>query len=162
MLLLKIETIPGQSLVEHADAADAIQCDSFNFSVSRACLSNASNQERASGEVHISEMSFSKSMDSASNALASACADGTVLGDVELHVTRTVDKAETTYLKYVLSDTMVSSISASGHGGDGLPMESFSLNFTKITSEWTGQSADTTPAGVAAFEYDMKTKAAGA
>lgn len=162
MLLLKIESIPGDSLIPHADAPNAIQVDSFSISMSRSLLSNVSNQERAAGEVHISEMNFSKPMDSASSALATSCADGKLLGDIELHVTRTVDTAEVTYLKYTLFDAMVSNISASGSGGDSLPHESFSINFTKITSDWTGQGPDTVPAGTAPFAYDMKTKAVAA
>ena len=52
----------------------------------------------------------------------------------------------TSYLKIVLQNTLITSYSVSGHGGDpqARPTESLSLNFTKITYEMQASSPETT------------------
>jgi type VI protein secretion system component Hcp len=49
-------------------------------------------------------------------------------------------------MKLVLQNTLISSYSVSGHGGDAPsgPMESLSLNFSNITYETSPKSPDTT------------------
>ena len=59
-------------------------------------------------------------------------------------------------IKYVLGDAMISGISTSGSGGGDLPQESFSINFTTITSQMTQQNPDSTQKGVAPFGWDLK------
>ncbi|APW44421.1 Hcp family type VI secretion system effector [Rhodoferax saidenbachensis] len=162
MIFLKIESIKGQSTVAQADYTEAIEVDSYSFGVSKALLTNASNQERQAGEVNFSEMTFSKTMDQATNMLVDACAKGTALGDVEVHVTRTVGATEELLVKYVLFDALISTVSSQGSSGGQLPFDSFSINFTKITGDFTGQKTDSTAGGVSAFEYDLRTKEAGA
>jgi type VI secretion system secreted protein Hcp len=50
------------------------------------------------------------------------------------------------YMKIVLQDTIISSYSVSGQGGDShaKPLESLSLNFTKVTYETLPKSPETT------------------
>ena len=64
----------------------------------------------------------------------------------------------TTYMKLVLQNTLITSYSVSGHGGDTAsgPMESFSLNFTNITYETAPKSPDTTPRQM----YDLSLRGA--
>ena len=55
-------------------------------------------------------------------------------------------KDGTTYMRLVLQNTLISSYSVSGHGGDSPSgaMESLSLNFSNITYEASPKSPDTT------------------
>ena len=72
----------------------------------------------------------------------------TVQGTGKLIVIVFAKDAATPYLRLVLQDTLISSYSVSGHGGDSgtysQPMESLSLNFTTVTYETLPQSPDTT------------------
>ena len=67
-------------------------------------------------------------------------------GKGKLIVIAFVKEDGTTYMKLVLQNTLISSYSVSGHGGDthSGPMESFSLNFSNITYETAPKSPDTT------------------
>ena len=53
---------------------------------------------------------------------------------VKIHFLKTNKDKLASYLELVLTNTLVSNYSCSGHGGENhsTPMESFSLNFTKI------------------------------
>jgi type VI secretion system secreted protein Hcp len=63
-------------------------------------------------------------------------------------------------MKFVLSNAMVANISTGG-GGGGLS-DSFTLNFTKVTSEYTQQNTDSTKKGNASFGWDLATNTAAA
>ena len=99
-----------------------------------------SNREGSAPAVQ--EIVVSKYQDSVSTALFREALNGTG----KLIVIAFVKEDGTAYLKIVLQNTLISSYSASGHGGDShaRPMESLSLNFTKVTYETPPQSPDTT------------------
>jgi len=82
-----------------------------------------------------------KHNDSASTALFREA----LVGSGKLIVIVFVKGDETAYLKFVLQDALIASYSLSGHGADpSRPVESLSLNFTKMTYETLPQSPDTT------------------
>ena len=90
----------------------------------------------------IQEIVITKLLDSVSTALFREA----LSGKGKLIVIAFVKEGEAAYLKIVLQNTLITSYSVSGHGGDAQarPMESLSLNFTKITYEMPATSPDTT------------------
>jgi len=89
---------------------------------------------REASAVRVSEISCSKTQDCSSMGLLKAALWGEGK-KVNIHFVKTdKDKVET-FLEIELENTMVTSFSFSGHGGEGnsRPMEMFSLNFLKIT-----------------------------
>ena len=57
------------------------------------------------------------------------------------------------FITYTLSNVVLSSVSVSGGGGK--PVETMSLNFTKIKWELTTQKDDGSKEGTAASTWDM-------
>jgi type VI secretion system secreted protein Hcp len=61
------------------------------------------------------------------------------------------------YVKWTFSDILVSSFTTSGTGaGDELPMESISLNYTKIEVEYKEQKPDGSLAAGVRSGWDLK------
>jgi len=90
----------------------------------------------------VQEIVVTKFQDSASTALFREA----LSGSGKLIVIAFVKGDATAYLQIVLQNTLISSYSVSGHGGDNhdRPMESLSLNFAKVTYETLPRSPDTT------------------
>lgn len=58
------------------------------------------------------------------------------------------------FITYTLDNVVLSNVSVSG-GTGGKPVETLSLNFTKIKWELTAQKDDGTKEGVAGTSWDM-------
>ena len=82
---------------------------------------------------------------------------------VKIDFVKTEKDKQETYLTIELENTMLSSFSTSAHGGDGhsRPMESLSLNFTKIT--YTNNVTDPTNANAGKQQgfWDLATQTGG-
>jgi type VI secretion system secreted protein Hcp len=75
-------------------------------------------------------------MDISSNKLFQEATGGDMSADVTLKFTATTKDTVTTFLTYVLSNTGLSGYSVSTKGDN--PVESLSLNFTKIMITYSG------------------------
>lgn len=158
MIYLKIDSIKGNCTEE--PYKEQMIIDSFSHGVSQFLTTRPGNTERTSDGPQFSEMTFSKTLDSASPGLYQACTQNSKLGEATITVTRVEGGKVMETVKYVLGNAMVSNISTSGSGSGDLPSESFSLNFTSITTQMTQQNADSTKKGVSSFGWDLtKTEA---
>jgi type VI secretion system secreted protein Hcp len=149
-ILLSIKDIKGNAMID--GYADQIVVHSFSHAVSLPMGMDATNTERTLGRPNFQEFSFSKSTDQATPGLFAACAQGTKLGDATLSIGRNENGKFMLHMKYVLTNSMVSSIGTSGGGEMG---DTFSLNFTQMTSEYTQQNIDSTKKGNASFGWDL-------
>lgn len=157
MIYLKIDSIKGNCTEE--PYKEQMIIDSYSHGVSQFLTTRPGNTERTSDGPQFSEMTFSKTLDSSSPGLYQACAQNSKLGPATITVTRVEGGKVMETVKYVLGDAMVSNISTSGSGSGDLPSESFSLNFTSITTQMTQQNADSTKKGVSSFGWNlMKTE----
>lgn len=154
MIYLKIDSIKGNCTED--PYKEQIILDSFSHGLSQSLTSRPGNTERTSDGPQFSEMNFTKTMDSSSPGLYQACAGNLKLGTATVSVTRIEGAKVMSTISYVLGDAMISGISTSGSGGGDLPSESFSINFTTITSQMTQQNPDSTKKGVAPFGWDLK------
>lgn len=109
---------------------DWIELNSFQFGVARSVSSGAGGKTRESTAPSISEIVVTKVNDVASPKLYEDSLAGAFDTPVTIEMTQTTKKGTETYLKIELADCGISSYSISS-GGDA-PMESLSLNFTKI------------------------------
>jgi type VI secretion system secreted protein Hcp len=116
--------------VTTADYKGWIELNSFQFGVSRAVSSGAGGATRESSAPSISEIVVSKYLDSSSPKLYQDSLAGAFDTKVTIKMTSTTKNKVETFLTYELTDCGVSSYSQSS-GGDA-PVESLSLNFTKI------------------------------
>lgn len=133
-----------------------IELNSFQWGVGRGISSpTGSSSDRESSAPSISEIVVTKAQDVASSKLLNASLDGEGVTVIIDFCRNDKGKLES-YLKYTLTNTMVSGYSISS-GGDR-PSESISLNFTKF--EMSPKSATATNAdasGDAVVTYDMTT-----
>jgi type VI secretion system secreted protein Hcp len=154
-LVLSIDSIKGNSTLTGFE--DKIIIESFSHSVAMMMNHDVSNTERTMGRPTFSEISVSKMTDVSTPPLYAACAAGTKLGDVTLSVGRNEGGKFMLLLKYKMTNAMIANISTSG--GTGGAVDSLSLNFTKLTSEFTQQKPDSTSKGTSQFGWDLTTNA---
>ena len=113
-----------------------IQLDLAQFGVGRGISSSvAGSSMREASAPNVSEIVASKQTDGASGKLFKESFGGKAQ-EVKIDFTQTDNKGtHIAYLKYILTDTLVSSYSIGG-SSEGRPAESLSLNFTKIDMEY--------------------------
>ena len=156
VIILQITDMKGNCTIE--GHADQIILLSYSHSLSIPLSNDPANTERTAGRPNFSDMTFSKMTDQSTPALYAACAQGKKLGDAIVHIGRNEAGAFMSLMKYTLTNAMVADVSTSG--GGSMPVDSFTLNFTKIASEFTQQNADSTKKGTASFGWDLMTNKA--
>lgn len=95
------------------------------------------------GKVNVNDLSITKYVDAASVDLFLATCNGQHYDKMTL----TVRKAGTTPLEYLIitmEEVLVTSLSTGGSGGEDRLTENVSLNFAKVTVQYTPQKADGT------------------
>ncbi len=150
-ILLSIDSISGNSTLEGYEGKVIVE--SFSHGMSLPMGMDIANTERTLGRPSFSEISISKMTDVSTPAFFAACAAGTKLGDATLSTGRTQDGKFMLLVKYVLKNAMISTISTSGGGGGA--MDSLSINYTAITTEFTQQNDDSTKKGTSTFGWSL-------
>jgi type VI secretion system secreted protein Hcp len=116
---------------------DWIELQSFQWGVGRSIGTAArGSTSREHSEPSISEIVVTKLTDVASPKLFLDAVAGKLDSKVEVKFTTTTKGKVETFLTYKMENTGVSGYSLSS-GGD-MPMESLTLNFTKISYTFTG------------------------
>lgn len=116
---------------------DWIELNSFQWGVGRAIGTAARGSiSREHSEPSLSEVAVSKPTDVASPKLFLDAVAGKLDTKVTIKFTTTAKGKVETFLTYELENTGISGYSLSS-GGE-IPMESLSLNFTKISETFTG------------------------
>ena len=132
---------------------DWIELNSYSFGVGRGVGSaTGGSTNREASAPSISEVTVSKKMDVASAQLFQDATLGTLDTTVTLKLTTTTKNKTETFLVYELTNCGCSSYSISS-GGD-MPMESLSLNFTKIMMTFSGLDP-ATKASPKSATYDL-------
>jgi type VI secretion system secreted protein Hcp len=151
--LLELDGIKGESLDEKHK--DKIEIDSFSWGVS-----NSGNMGRGSGggtgKADFQDLIFTKQTDKSSPLLVKAAASGDHIKKAVLIARKAGGKAgQVEYFKITLEDVMVSSFTTGGNAGSSsIPVDSFSLNYTKMKYEYLPQKADGSLEGAIVAQYD--------
>jgi type VI secretion system secreted protein Hcp len=129
----------GSSTTKGHDGKDGwTELNSVQWGIGR-CITDASQgTEREASAPSGSEIVVTKPLDMASYRLF----EEGLFGDgktVTIHFTKTNKDQQDTYMEYVLSNTLVSGFSTNSSGDR--PVETVSLNFTKIEYNYCGQDA---------------------
>ena len=93
------------------------------------------------GKVQMQDFNFSARMSKASPNLMLACASGKHFKSAVL-TARKAGKPQAEFLTFSLSDVLVSAYQTGGAEGEVVPMDSVSLNFSKIQVEYKQQNPD--------------------
>lgn len=147
---IKIDGIDGES-VDDAHK-DWINLDSFQFKVEREIVVGEDGTRRASKAV-LSDLVLVKEVDKSSPLLFTEAVAGSPGRDVLIHLTKPSPEGDQIYLRYHLSDILVSSLSTSG--GDRLT-ESVGVNFPKVEIHYTPMTEDGKPGEPVSASYDER------
>jgi type VI secretion system secreted protein Hcp len=131
---MKLGDVKGESTdKEHKDW---ILIESMSSPIFRSIPEGARDMQRMRGDTTLGDVVVVRELDKSSTKLQEACANGTLYKEVEVHLTSQIGDKQETYLKYKLSDVIVSSYSFHGSAsGQPLPTEEVSLCYTE--AEWT-------------------------
>jgi type VI secretion system secreted protein Hcp len=136
---------------------ESVAATSVQWGVGRAVSTSFTSSGRETSTPNFSELVFTKMFDSASNDLALAAVKGTSFDEVTITFRKDTGEDQLDYLVYTLTDVLISSYSMSS-GGE-TPMESLSLNYTKIKGLYVKQADDHSAGSEHEFEYNLRTQA---
>lgn len=142
--------IKGSSTDEaHKEAIEVVSW-SHAFSQPTTAATKSSDQQATSRANHM-DFNFTKFFDNASDEFCKACWTGAQLEEVVMMCYRASGSTDagggaTDYLMITMNDVIVSNYSISG-GGDELPIESITLNYTKIEYKYKPVDMETGKAG---------------
>ena len=150
---LKIDGIDGESH-DHKHANE-IEISSWSFGETQGG-SHSSGGGGGAGKVVMQDFHFTMNTNKASPKLFLACANGEHIKSAKL-TCRKAGKDQQEYLSWTFSDLLVSSYQTGGSGGNGvLPVDSISLNFTKVEIGYKMQKPDGTLDAENKAGYDLK------
>ena len=149
--------VKGESTI--AGHATDMELLSYSIGVSNPVQPSPSNVGRTSGRPNFGEMVISKKLDATSVLLSFYCAQAKNLGKVSLYLVRQdsegANQQDLTYMTYDLEQTLISSVSVGGSGD--IPIETVTLNYSKITWTYTPQKDDMTAEGAIPKYWDQAT-----
>lgn len=151
---LKIDTIEGESDAKGFEKQ--MQIESFSFGATNSG-SAVQGTGLGAGKVSLQDFHFVVQNGKASPQLFLACAKGNHIPQAILTCRKAGgDGNPYTYLKVTFGDIVISSFQTGGSGGQILPMEQISFNFTNVTFEYFQQKPDGTVALTNTTSYDIK------
>jgi type VI secretion system secreted protein Hcp len=109
-----------------------------------------------SGKANFQDLSFTKYVDSASNALMLAAANGDHIKTALLTVRKSGGKAPLEYIKLTLKKVLVTSVSTGGSGGEDRLTENVTLNFAEMAFSYIEQKDDGTGKPAKDFKWNIE------
>ena len=155
-IFAKVDGIEGESRDERHK--NEIEIHSFSWGATNPGLL-AAGSGAGTGKVKIGDWNGTKAIDRAGVPLMIACASGKHIPTVVITLVKnSTDRPE--FLKITLTDVLVTSYSHSAADGADIPMESLSLNFSKMEWEFKEQNAQGQMVPVGKAGYDLRTSKA--
>ena len=158
---LKIDGIAGESV--NAKFRDYIVLDSFSWGESNAGHATiAAGGGAGAGKVSFQDFHFTSKINKATPPLMLACASGKHIANailIGLRTGQSETKGDFQFLKYTLTDVLVSSVVEGGSAGPEAPLDQVSLNFVKIEVEFKEQRPDGSLGATTSFAWNLRTNA---
>lgn len=149
---LKIEGIEGEST--DSKHKNEIIVESWSWGETQSGTSGYGGGGGA-GKVSMQDFQFTMKVNKATPKLMLACATGQHVPEAKL-VCRKAGGEQEEYMAVSMSDLLVSSYQTGGSAGDAIPVESITLNFSKIEVEYKPQKPDGTLDSPVKVGYDLK------
>jgi type VI secretion system secreted protein Hcp len=150
---LKIDGIPGESL--DSKHKGEIDVEAWSWGETNAVPPGGPGAGAGAGKVQMQDFHFTARTSKASPNLLLACASGKHFKSAVL-TARKAGKPQAEFLTFSLSDILVSSYQTGGTEGDVVPMDSASLNFSKIQVEYKEQKPDGSLGATIKAGWDVK------
>lgn len=157
ILMKPSEDIKGECLLKGHE--QELELLSYNHGLAMQVTSDQSNTARTSGKPMLGEFSVTKYMDAASPKLYDYLLRGADIGTVTVTIGRNDDGSVLPLIVYTLEETLISNISTGGGGGDK-PVETLSMNFTRIQWEYKQQDPGVEGKGAVTAVWNIKTNTA--
>lgn len=138
---------------QQAGHADEVSVSSVQWGAARAV--SLLGNSRETSVPNVSEMVFTKYVDSASNDLAMACLKATPLDEIVVSFVKDAGDEHIDYLQYTMKNGLITSYSLSAASGEGSPIESGSISFTEIKGLYKKQETDHSASSDHEFEYNL-------
>jgi len=151
-IFAKIGDIKGESQDEKHK--DEIELLAWSWGVSQTG-SMQYGSGGGTGKATFSDFSITHNVDKASPVLMKACATGEHIKEATI-TARKAGKGQQEFLIFKFSDIVITGVHPSGHGGDGGPTESVTLQATKYDVEYKPQKPDGSLDAGVKFGYDVK------
>ena len=151
--LLEIDGIKGES--HDSKHKDTIEIESFSWGVTQQGAFAVGGGGGA-GKSSFQDIHFTTRVNKASPNLMMKCAQGEHIKKALLFV-RKAGTDQQDYYKVTLNDILISSYQSGGsEGSNALPIDQFSLNFSKVKFEYFPQKPDGKLDSAIEGEYDLK------
>ena len=155
-MFIKIGDIVGESDDKTHKAKIDVLAWSWGMSNSGTTHTGAGG---GAGKANVQDLSFTKYIDSATNALMLACCKGTHYDDATL-IVRKAGGTPVEYVVITMNEVLVTSVSTGGSGGEDRLTENVTLNFAKVKLEYQPQDAKGAKlGGVKPFEFSISENA---
>jgi len=151
---MKIEGIKGESTSkEHKEWFELLAFSTGLEQAASLSKSSAGGGTAARADFH--DFTITKALDVGTPKIAFTCAVGDHISEITIDLCRAAGKEKVTYMQYILTDVIISSVST-GASGDAFPSEDLSFNFGKIEWKYIKQNrAGGSGAGTVAETYDL-------
>jgi len=152
---MKIDDIKGESTSkEHKDWIELLAFSTGLEQAASHSKSSAGGGTSARADFH--DFTITKALDMGTPKIAEHCALGVHISEITIDLCRAAGKEKVTYMQYILTDVIISSVST-GASGEAFPSETLSLNFGKIEWKYIKQKrAGGSGAGTVAAAYDLR------
>jgi type VI secretion system secreted protein Hcp len=135
-MFIDIAGVPGES--KDSVYAKKIDVLAWSWGMSQSGTFHAGGGGGA-GKANVQDISFTKWLDDASAPLMLATLNGKHLKDATL-IVRKAGETPQDYLKILMTDVMVTSVSTGGSGGEDRLTENVTLNFAKVKVDYFVQN----------------------
>ncbi|HEY3853914.1 MAG TPA: type VI secretion system tube protein Hcp [Verrucomicrobiae bacterium] len=151
---LKIDGVNGES--QKDGYQQQIEIESFSWGATQTG-GHAVGGGGGVGGVNMGDFQFTTKMNSSSPVLMQGCASGKPYPTAVL-TARKAGGSQQAYLTWTLSNVFVSSYNTGGSGGsDAIPMDSFSLSFSKVVVSYKPQNNDGSLGAAVPGGFDLQT-----
>jgi type VI secretion system secreted protein Hcp len=156
---LKLDGIDGES--SDSKHKDWIEVTSYSHAVEQEGASRSGGGQSTVGRASFADFSVVKRLDKASPKLSKYCASGEHIKSAKMELCQAT-KDKHPYMKYELTDVVISSVKPSGHQTtDSFPLEEVGMRFSKIAWEYTPMDAAGKVQAAQKANWDLKTNVGG-
>ena len=153
-IFLKIDGIKGES--SEAQHREEIEPASFSWGASQQGSMSAGGGAGA-GRANFHDLHVVMNVSQASPQLFLACAEGRHIRTAILTCRKAGGRDRREFLRYTLSEVLVSSYQTNGHTDDSVPVDQVAFTYGQIKVEYWPQKADGSQGAPVTAGWDLKT-----